>query len=181
MRYGKAPIPETSEIRALLARRWSHRRPVRRGTIAGLTVLFWGLWLYLVVPLVTAALWVFGVQVFGEQMGGDGYAGLRESLLAYSKVLLVIVAFLAAWIAWNVMRYSGANDRRSVARAEVSDLETCAAFGLDHGSLQRLRRARRARVDFDADRRVLILEAPGEPVEVVPLPVGEPELELVGV
>jgi poly-beta-1,6-N-acetyl-D-glucosamine biosynthesis protein PgaD len=157
MAPGEAPIAETSTVDALLARRWSHRQPLPTGLLALLTVLFWGVWLYLVLPLVSLLLWAFGVRFFVEQIRQDGYAGLLSSLIAYSAVLLVIAGLLALWIAWNVVRYGGSSERRTARRAEVSDVAVQEAFRLDEGLLSMLRDRRLVRADLDGDGCVVLI------------------------
>jgi poly-beta-1,6-N-acetyl-D-glucosamine biosynthesis protein PgaD len=174
---GAAQIVESSRIRALLARRWSHRRPVPSGVSALLTLLFWGAWLYLVLPLLTAVLWFFGLRRFAGEVGADGYGGLGQSLLAYSAVLLALVALLVTWIVWNVVRYGGASDRRTVERAEVTDQEVWAAFRLDARLLERLRQGRMVRIDVDTSGRVVLPATPEPPAIRQPAAA---ELVLVG-
>jgi poly-beta-1,6-N-acetyl-D-glucosamine biosynthesis protein PgaD len=159
MPSGEALIAETSTVDALLARHWSHRRPVPTGLFALLTVFFWVGWLYLVLPLVSLLLWAFGVRFFMEQIRQGGYEGLIASLLAYSTVLLVIVSLLALWIAWNVVRYGGDSDRRTVKREEVPDWVVRGAFRLEDRLLTVLRDKRLVRVDFDSDGVVVIADA----------------------
>jgi biofilm PGA synthesis protein PgaD len=153
---GKAPIAESSTVDALLARHWSHRRPVPTGILALLTVLFWAVWLYLVLPLVSLLLWALGVRVFLEQFRQGGYEGLLASLATYSSVLLVIVSLLALWIVWNVVRYGGSSDRRTVKRAEVPDWVVRGAFRLDEKLLSVLRAERLLRVDFEGEGVVVL-------------------------
>lgn len=159
MPSGEAPIAESSTVDALLARHWSHRRPVPTGILALLTVLFWAAWLYLVLPLVSLLLWALGVRVFLEQFRQGGYEGLLASLAAYSSVLLVIVGVLAFWIVWNVVRYGGSSDRRTVKRAEVPDWVVRGTFHLDEKLLSRLRAERLVRVDFGGEGVVVIPDA----------------------
>jgi poly-beta-1,6-N-acetyl-D-glucosamine biosynthesis protein PgaD len=159
MPSGEAPIAESSTVDALLARHWSHRRPVPTGVLALLTVLFWGVWLYLVLPLVSLLLWAFGVRLFIEQIRNGGYEGLRAPLIAYSSALLVLVSLLALWIAWNVTRYGGRSDRRTVKRAEVPDWVVRGAFHLDESLVSVLRSERLVRVDLDSDGVVTVADA----------------------
>jgi len=176
MPSGKAPTAEASTVGALLARHWSHRRPVPTGVLAMLTVLFWAVWLYLVLPLVSLVLWAFGVRFFIEQIRQGGYEGLRGSLLAYSSVLLVLVGLLALWIAWNVARYGGRSDRRTVKRAEVPDADVRDAFRLDDDLLAVLRDRRLVRVDLNGGGVVLIGdEPPREPPAAIPAGPASPE------
>jgi poly-beta-1,6-N-acetyl-D-glucosamine biosynthesis protein PgaD len=156
MPSGKAPIAETSTVDSLLARHWSHRRPVPTGVLAVLTMVFWAAWLYLVLPLVSLLLWAFGVRFFIEQLRLGSYEGLRASLLAYSSVLIVLVALLALWIAWNVKRYGGSSDRRTVKREEVPDAEVRQAFRLDESLHVLLRDQRLVRVDMNGGGIVVI-------------------------
>jgi poly-beta-1,6-N-acetyl-D-glucosamine biosynthesis protein PgaD len=167
---GKAPIAESSTVDALLARQWSHRRPLPTGLLALLTVLFWGVWLYLVLPLVSLLLWAFGVRFLVEQIRRGGYEGLLGSLITYGMVLLVLVSLLALWITWNVVRYGGSSDRRTVKRAEVPDWVVRETFRIDASLLSVLRAERLVRVDFKGDDVMLIADAPPRAVSP-PTPV----------
>jgi poly-beta-1,6-N-acetyl-D-glucosamine biosynthesis protein PgaD len=156
---GKVPIAESSTVDALLARQWSHRRPLPTGFLALLTVLFWGVWLYLVLPLVSLLLWAFGVRFLVVQIRRGGYEGLLASLITYGVVLFVLVGLLAFWIAWNVVRYGGSSDRRTVKRAEVPDWVVRGKFRIDDSRLSVLRAERLVRVDFEGDDVVVIADA----------------------
>jgi poly-beta-1,6-N-acetyl-D-glucosamine biosynthesis protein PgaD len=155
---GKAPIAESSTVDALLARQWSHRRPLPAGLLALLTVFFWGVWLYLVLPLVSLLLWALGVRFLVEQIRLGGYEGLLGSLITYGVVLLVLVSLLAFWITWNVVRYGGSSDRRTVKRAEVPDWVIRGKFRIDDSLLSVLRTERLVRVDFEGDDVVVIVD-----------------------
>jgi len=155
MQPGKVPIAESSTVDALLARQWSHRRPLPTGLLALLTVLFWGVWLYLVLPLVSLLLWVLGVRFLVEQIRLGGYEGLLGSLVTYGVVLFVLIGLLALWITWNVVRYGGSHDRRTVKRLEVPDWVVRGKFRIDDRLLSVLRAERLVRVDFAGDDVVI--------------------------
>lgn len=157
MPSGKARIAESSTVTALLTRRWSHRRPLPAGIISLLTVGCWAVWIYLVLPLVSLLLWAFGARLIVAEIQTGGYEGLRTSLVAYSFVLLVLVGLLVLWILWNVVRYGGSNDRRTVKRAEPTDLEVLQAFNLDGSLLAVLRAGRFLRIDLDQDDCVMVM------------------------
>jgi poly-beta-1,6-N-acetyl-D-glucosamine biosynthesis protein PgaD len=156
MRSGEAPIVEASGIDAMLARHWSRRRPLPAGIVSALTLLFWGAWLYLVLPLVSLVLWVFGVRFFIREIAEGGYEALLGSLFAYSSVLLVLVGLLALWITWNVVRYGGDKDRRTAKKAEAEDAKVREAFDLDESLLSALRGQRFVRVDLNGGGLVVI-------------------------
>jgi len=170
MPSGKALIAESSTVSALMSRQWSHRRPLPAGVVSLLTVVCWAIWVYLVLPLVSLLLWAFGLRLFISEITKGGYEGLRASLVAYSSVLLVLVGLLALWIAWNVTRYGGSHDRRTVKRAEVSDPEIQRAFRLDDSLLAVLRDERLVRIDLDREDCVVVLatERPGTPIPPIP-------------
>ncbi len=156
MQSGKAPIAESSVVQSLRSRQLSHRRPLSAGVASMLTVLFWALWLYLVLPLVSLVLWALGLRLFVTEIAKGAYEGLRGTLVSYSTVLLVLLGLLAIWIAWNVNRYGGSRDRRTVKRPEVSDPEIQRAFRLDDSLLAELRGGRFLRIDLDGDGCVVV-------------------------
>lgn len=166
MPFGEAPTVETSTARSLLSRQWSRRRPLPAGLVSLLTVGFWAVWLYLVMPLISLLLWVFGVRLFMKEFSNGGYEGLRSSVAAYSSVLLVLAGLLMLWIAWNVERYGGPNDRRTAKRPEVADEKVREAFHLDDGLLQVLRNERLVRLDLGPDGRVMMIAAAGPQGEI---------------
>jgi poly-beta-1,6-N-acetyl-D-glucosamine biosynthesis protein PgaD len=121
------------------------------------TTVFWGLWLYVVMPLISALLWVAGVHVFVEQMFVlGGYEALIERLSAYGGVVLAMLAVISLWIAWNVRHY-GHRNTRTHALAAVTLMEQGAAAGVDAERLADLHLARRLTVRF-GDNEELILE-----------------------
>lgn len=174
MPSGKARIAETSTVAALMTRQWSHRQPPPAGILSLLTVGCWAVWIYLVLPLVSLLLWALGVRLFAAQLTQGGYDSLLASLAAYSSILFGVAGLLALWILWNVVRYGGSHDRRTVKRAEVTDLEVQQAFHLDASLLAVLRGERLLRLDLDQDDRVMVIAA--EPsAKVRPAsPVSEP-------
>jgi len=176
MQSGEAPIVEASTLDALRARQWSGRRPLPTGILSALTVLFWGVWLYLVLPLFSLLLWVLGVRFVIREIAEGGYEGLRASLVAYSSVLLGLLGLLALWIAWNVTRYGGDKDRRTVKRGEVGDMEVRKAFQLDESLLSALRGERFVRVNLDGDGVVVMSAAPRVAAPVAPVIAPPPDL-----
>lgn len=163
MPSGEAPTVETGTVQALRERPWSRRPPPPRGLVSLLTLGFWAVWLYLVMPLISLLLWAFGIRLFVREISQDGYEGLRASLIAYSSILLTLVGLLVLWILWNVVRYGGRHDRRTAKRAEVSDEEVQRSFHLDGTLLETMRTERIVRIDLDRNDCVLMLKAASPP------------------
>ncbi len=149
MQSGAALIDEASTVEAMRRRRGSPRKPLPTGMLGTLTVVFWAVWIYLVLPLVSLVLWASGVERFMSQTSADSYRVLAHALIAYSSTLLVLVGLLALWIVWNVTRYGGVHDRRRVKAHEVADRVVWQRFRLDDALGQSLREARSARVEVD--------------------------------
>ena len=156
MESGAAPIAEASTIASLRQRRWSHRQPASTGLMGVLTAAFWALWLYLVLPLLSLVLWAAGVKLFVSQATDDGYQALLSTLVAYSSILLGLVGLLAIWIFWNVARYGGSQNRRTVKRPDVTELEAWQKFRVDHSIGESLRVERFLSVDLDDDGCVVV-------------------------
>lgn len=125
---------------------------------AVLTTLFWGLWIYLIMPLVSLLLWFAGYQVFVEQMITlGGYEALLERLTHYGLVVGATMMATLVWVTWNVRRY-GHHNIRTHELAAVTTYETAAIAGLEPGELERLHECQRLTVDFDDHDRLMVLE-----------------------
>jgi poly-beta-1,6-N-acetyl-D-glucosamine biosynthesis protein PgaD len=155
MQSGVALIDEASTIEAMRGRRGAPRRPLPTGMLGTLTVVFWALWIYLVLPLLSMVLWATGVERFGREMSADSYRVLAQTLVGYSSTLLVLVGLLALWIVWNVSRYGGTHDRRRIKADEIADSEVWQRFHLDDAVGKSLRAARCVRVEVDATGSVI--------------------------
>lgn len=134
--------------------------PWRTALEVTVTSVFWGLWFYLVMPLVSALLWLAGIQVFVEQMiARGGYETLLDELSAYSGVVLLMLVAITLWIAWNKRHY-GSHNTRTHALAAVTLMEEGAVAGVEPARLGELQEFRRLVVRFD-DNDELVVEQVG--------------------
>lgn len=162
MRPGRAPTVDGERMEPV-RRPWHHpwppRRPGEIGLLAFLTVLFWGLWIHLVLPLVGLVLWWLGIERLFEEVLVVGYTDLSQTLLSYTGIFLVMVSLFGLWVLWNVVCYGGSvhpDDKLPrVARSEVRQV-----FALSHTDLATLRSARVVHVDLDPDDRVRVAALP---------------------
>jgi poly-beta-1,6-N-acetyl-D-glucosamine biosynthesis protein PgaD len=177
---GKALIDRSPFV----ASRPPQRQPVHHGVIAMLTGVFWAIWVYLALPLLSVLLWIFGARRFVQHVGRGSVEQFRDASITYSSVLLVMVGLLAAWILWNVLRYGGSKDRRTEKVREAPDEDLQRAFRIAPGVLDRLRGAHRARLDLDADGGVMILASSSvsgsRRSAIAGIAGREPRLETVG-
>jgi poly-beta-1,6-N-acetyl-D-glucosamine biosynthesis protein PgaD len=129
--------------------------PMQWAVEVTLTAIFWGLWLYVIAPLVSILLWLAGVHVLVEQMITlGGYEYLLEKLSTYGLVVLGIMCVTFAWVLWNIRRYGKRNTRRR-APPPVTLKETAAMAGLKPDVLRRMQHERRLVIDFDEQDRLI--------------------------
>lgn len=132
------------------------RAAVRRTTEITVTGLFWLAWLYLIAPLLSALLWLAGVQLFTEEMlVQGGYRSVLENLRDYGLVVLGMTMSILIWVEWNLRRYGRRNLRQrqpaAVAADELATLVRCETDGV-----VAMQQATRIVVDFDLEDRLEI-------------------------
>lgn len=133
--------------------------PWRTALEVTVTSVFWGLWFYLVMPLVSALLWLAGVQVFVEQMiEQGGYQALVDRLSTYGGVVTAMLVAITLWIVWNVRHY-GSHNTRTHTLAAVTLMEEGAASGIEPRRLGQLQESRRLVIHFLENDELVIEQA----------------------
>lgn len=139
------------------------RQPVstRRLLIeAAATTFFWGVWIYLVTPLVTLALWYAGIRVFqSEMVEQSGYQAFIEQSEQYGMVVVAMLVITLAWVFWNVRRYGGIYNTRTRSLAPVSLMESADMAGLAPEEVEQIQDCRRLVLDFTAHNHVIVRES----------------------
>ena len=115
---------------------------------AVLTFLFWVIWFYLWLPLISLLAWLFGVEIFYQHMVVlEGLAGLRDLLGWYALVIVLIGITLLCWSAYNLLRFRGKNKR---IRVDTLPLQQMADdFGVDPQAIESCRHGRRIVISHD--------------------------------
>jgi len=126
------------------------------------TVLFWGLWLYMIAPLISLFFWFGGVYLFLDRMVAmGGYQDLIDKAYNYSFAILVMWGLLAAWVIWNQKRYGNKDrNRRHLRPNHVSRINLKTSTGLDFPLLDQLRQSREIFIHFDENRKPVIESRP---------------------
>lgn len=111
--------------------------PVQRALWGSVTAMFWLLYLYLWLPLITLAMWLLGinnafVQLFLRRGNIDPYI-----LYGLPSIALVCTAVLILWSGYNRLRFGGL-DRRATP-TPVTLEATMQALGADAETTARLR------------------------------------------
>lgn len=121
----------------------------RVGTELVITALFWGIWVYFILPIVSLLLWFVGIYIFVEQMVLlGGYESFLDKLFEYGLVILGIMLLTLVWVTWN-KQYYGTSNKRSRQPEPVTGKELAEFAGLSLETMKGLHRRRRAVVYFD--------------------------------
>ena len=132
--------------------------PLLTGAEIIVTVLFWGLWLYLIMPLISLLLWYAGVYVFVDQMITlGGYQSFVDTLHHYSMVVLAMMVTIILWVWWNARRYGSVRNKRIRQPDPVTTAELAAISVTTEEAIIALQSRKQAVVDFD-DQLKLILK-----------------------
>ena len=87
-----------------------------------LTLLFWVIWFYLWVPLITLVGWWFQIQFFKEEMIiADGLDDFIRVLPTFIGITLALIGTLAFWALYNFSRFKGIDRRKPLAPVKNSD------------------------------------------------------------
>lgn len=122
-----------------------------------LTVVFWGLWLYLWMPLITFIAWLLGLDAFITHMVNlEGYRGLKQLLAVYSMVIVILGGSLVIWALYNWMRFHG--KERRTERAPVSIAEMSDYACMDPAKLKAAQSSQRLVLHHDDHARVTGIE-----------------------
>ncbi|GAB4507031.1 MAG: hypothetical protein Tsb0026_00820 [Sulfuricaulis sp.] len=121
-----------------------------------MTFVFWGLWVYLVAPLLSLLLWYIGIYLFVDRMITlGGYEAFAEQLINYGAAVFVMWLLLTLWVLWNLRRY-GQRNRRTVPPPHVTHAQMAESLHLSSESLRRLNASRVIHMHFDGQEYPVI-------------------------
>jgi biofilm PGA synthesis protein PgaD len=133
----------------------------QRYAFAALTLVFWVVWFYLWIPLVSLVAWLMGIEVFYDQMILlDGLRGLRDLLGWYGLVIALLGLSLGGWAWYNFKRFGGREKRRDSPLLEPEAI--AGHFGLTEGQLAAAKSAQRLVIVHDDGGWVSELKGTGQ-------------------
>lgn len=113
-----------------------------------LTLVFWGVWVYLWLPVITLVGWLAGLQRFHFHMIVlEGYQGFLGLLAIYAVIILAMAGTLIGWAKYNHLRFRGVERRRARPSVSVEALARHVANPVDE--IHRWRGAQIAVVHHD--------------------------------
>jgi poly-beta-1,6-N-acetyl-D-glucosamine biosynthesis protein PgaD len=94
---------------------------LRNTTEWSITILVWGFWLYLLLPILNSVLWVLGIRYFYvEMLEKAGYRQLLELFGKMGWTILIVFLVLRLWGYYNYVKF-GKKDRRKSAPSTTAE------------------------------------------------------------
>lgn len=88
-----------------------------------ITLVFWIIWFYLWVPLITLAGWWLQLKFFEQEMLiVDGLDAFLDVLPVFIAVTLALNGSLAIWALYNFIRFKGLDRRKALPPVQNDDL-----------------------------------------------------------
>ena len=123
------------------------------------TFIFWVLWFFIWIPLVTAFAWYLGFDlIYFEMFQTDGYKALVDEFFRFMRVVLLLGGSLALWAAYNYYRFRG--KKRRGAPAQVSSKEMAEYFEVKEAELHENQQAKYVSVSFDETGKIIEMTRP---------------------
>jgi biofilm PGA synthesis protein PgaD len=127
------------------------RRQRARDTV--LTLLMWGIYIYLWVPLITLAAWLAGFERFYEVMiTYGGFDVVIELLDWYALIIISIAACIVSWSGINYRRFH--NRERRYAAPLTKAQQISEFFGIPETEIDRVQSTRRLLIGLDEFGRI---------------------------
>lgn len=88
-----------------------------------ITFVFWMLWVYIWLPLLSLIAWGFGVQLFYDEMIlANGFEVFIKLAGTYAMVILLLAATLLGWAQYNWVRFRKKERRRMIELVAPEDM-----------------------------------------------------------
>jgi len=89
---------------------------LRKGAEAAFTVLMWGIWSYLLLPILNLILWLIGIRIFYlELVAGSAYPEFLALARNAGWIVFTIFVILRCWGLYNYWKFGKVNRRTSVS------------------------------------------------------------------
>ncbi len=123
-----------------------------------LTIIFWGFWFYLWLPLISVLAWLLGFHVlYSHIVVLGGFEGFLRQLNVFCAGIVVASALLALWSFYNLKRYGELNRRTGILVTDSEALKK--TFSLSDAQLHLMQQAKHASVAFAPDGRIADVSA----------------------
>jgi len=128
--------------------------PQQKYFFSTLTFIFWIVWFYLWLPILSLIAWLLGIDFFYENMIIlGGVEGLMSVIGWYSLVIALSALTLVAWSAYNIFRFRNKNRRQSIKLVSKQDMATY--FNIDEQSVDVCTNERRIVIENDLEGKIV--------------------------
>jgi len=126
-----------------------------------LTVLFWGFWIYLWLPLISLIAWLLGFSVFYFHMVKlGGFQGLLQQLNVFTSGVGLLSGSLVLWSFYNMKRYGRHNRRVHILSTDLEALSR--TYDMNRSDLERIQRAKKICFAFREDGSLVQMQTNGQ-------------------
>ena len=109
-------------MKRIIINRPELQSPLQRATTRGITFVFWVIWIYLWLPLISLVAWWVGIQLFREHMlDNDGYQALFSDMHQYALTIAFIAVVMIGWARYNLLRFRDKDNRKVSKHVDPSD------------------------------------------------------------
>ncbi|WP_133479019.1 poly-beta-1,6-N-acetyl-D-glucosamine biosynthesis protein PgaD [Cognatilysobacter segetis] len=118
-----------------------------------LTLIAWGLYAYLWLPLLTVLAWVLGIRTSFIELYMRNNRVDNQIFLVIGVLALVATLLLVGWAEWNRHKYGGQDRRAAPRHVDANDVAESLFAPIDVS--QRLTRAKSATLQMGDDSRLI--------------------------
>ncbi len=87
------------------------------------TFLFWAIWMYLWLPLVSLVAWLVGIDLFYQQMiVQSGYQSVAALIGWFVLAVLFMAVTLLGWAGYNLLLFRGKGRRKNIKAVEAVEM-----------------------------------------------------------
>lgn len=124
------------------------------------TLIFWGFWFYLWLPLISLIAWLLGFRLLYIHMVElGGFDGFLEQLDTFTLGIALVSGTLACWSLYNLKRYGKYKRRNKILVTDLGKLTE--EFSITTQDLQHIQQAKRITFSFDEQQEISGIETSG--------------------
>jgi biofilm PGA synthesis protein PgaD len=134
-----------------------------------LTLIFWGFWFYLWLPLISVVAWLLGFRILYSHIIELG--GLDEFLVQiniFSSGIFAASGILALWSFYNLKRYGAYNRRNKVYYTDLHGLASHLSIAATE--LKTIQQAKTLHFSFNKQGEISTIETPVCSIPIVEKP-----------
>lgn len=123
-----------------------------------LTIIFWGFWFYLWLPLISLIAWLLGFRFFHTHMVElGGLEGFMNQIDTFTIGIVLASGILATWSFYNLRRYGSYNRRNKILSTDLKKLRD--DFSVTSQDFDTIQQAKRISLSFDEQNEINAIES----------------------